>query len=60
MEKINQGKGTLGLLVNNDTLYQNLASLSRELDLLIKDLRENPKKYINVSVFGKSEKKDKK
>lgn len=60
MEKINQGEGTLGLLVNNDTLYQNLASLSRELDLLVKDLQENPKKYINVSVFGKSEKKDKK
>ncbi len=57
LEKINQGEGTLGLLVNNDSLYQNLTSLSQELDLLLKDLQENPKKYINVSVFGKSDKK---
>lgn len=57
LEKINQGEGTLGMLVNNDSLYQNLTSLSNELDLLLKDLQENPKKYINVSVFGKSEKK---
>jgi phospholipid/cholesterol/gamma-HCH transport system substrate-binding protein len=59
LEKINQGEGTLGLLVNNDSLYQNLTSLSGELDLLLKDLQENPKKYVNVSVFGKSEKKKK-
>ena len=57
LEKINQGEGTLGMLVNNDSLYQNLTSLSQELDLLMKDLQENPKKYINVSVFGKSDKK---
>jgi phospholipid/cholesterol/gamma-HCH transport system substrate-binding protein len=57
LEKINQGEGTLGMLVNNDSLYHNLTSLSQELDLLLKDLQENPKKYINVSVFGKSDKK---
>jgi phospholipid/cholesterol/gamma-HCH transport system substrate-binding protein len=57
LEKINKGEGTLGMLVNNDSLYQNLTSLSHELDLLMKDLQENPKKYINVSVFGKSDKK---
>jgi phospholipid/cholesterol/gamma-HCH transport system substrate-binding protein len=60
MEKINQGEGTLGMLVNNDSLYQNLTALAGELDLLLKDLQENPKKYVNVSVFGKSDKKDKK
>lgn len=57
LEKINQGEGTLGMLVNNDSLYHNLTSLSQQLDLLLKDLQENPKKYINVSVFGKSDKK---
>jgi phospholipid/cholesterol/gamma-HCH transport system substrate-binding protein len=57
LEKINKGEGTLGMLVNNDSLYQNLTSLSQELDLLLKDLQENPKKYVNVSVFGKSDKK---
>ncbi len=57
MDKINRGEGTLGMLVNNDTLYRDLVSLSDELELLLKDLQENPKKYINVSVFGKSGKK---
>ena len=47
------------MLVNNDSLYQHISSLSRELDLLLKDLQENPKKYVNVSVFGKSDKKKK-
>ena len=57
LEKINTGEGTLGMLVNNDSLYRNLTSLSGEIDLLLKDLQEHPKKYINVSVFGKSDKK---
>jgi phospholipid/cholesterol/gamma-HCH transport system substrate-binding protein len=57
LEKINRGEGTLGMLVNNDSLYLNLTSLSNELDLLMKDFQENPKKYVNVSVFGKSDKK---
>ena len=57
LEKINKGEGTLGMLVNNDTLYHNIEGLSKELELLLKDLQENPKKYINVSVFGKSDKK---
>lgn len=58
--KINEGEGTIGMLVNNDTLYHNIVALSKELELLLKDLQENPKKYVNVSVFGKSDKKEKK
>jgi phospholipid/cholesterol/gamma-HCH transport system substrate-binding protein len=58
MEKINRGEGTAGMLVNNDTLYRNLESLSSELAMLLKDLQENPKKYVSVSVFGGSKKKD--
>ena len=57
LEKINEGEGTIGMLVNDDSLYLNLSALSKELDLLLKDLQENPKKYVNVSVFGKSDKK---
>ena len=59
LQKINNGEGTIGMLVNNDTLYHNLESVSRDLDILLIDLKENPKKYINVSVFGKSDKKNK-
>ncbi len=57
LEKINEGEGTIGMLVNDDSLYLNLSALSKELDLLLEDLQENPKKYVNVSVFGKSDKK---
>lgn len=52
--KINSGQGTLGNLVNNDTLYYNLENASRGLDLLIKDIKENPKRYINFSVIDLS------
>ena len=58
LKKINEGEGTLGMLVNNDTLYRHLEDVSHDLDRLLIDLQENPKKYIHVSVFGgKSDKK---
>jgi phospholipid/cholesterol/gamma-HCH transport system substrate-binding protein len=57
LQKINKGEGNIGLLVNNDSLYYNLENLTGELDRLVKDLQENPKKYIHVSVFGGSDKK---
>ncbi len=52
--QINSGKGTLGNLVKNDTLYYNLENASKSLDLLIKDIKENPKRYINFSVIDLS------
>jgi len=60
MNKIERGEGTLGLLINNDTLYNNLEAASLDLDLLLEDMRVNPKRYVHFSIFGKSEKnKDK-
>jgi phospholipid/cholesterol/gamma-HCH transport system substrate-binding protein len=47
------GKGTFGKLLADETLYNNLSKSSRELELLLQDLRLNPTRYINVSVFGK-------
>lgn len=52
--KINSGEGTLGNLVNNDTLYRNLQNASRGLDLLINDMKNNPKRYVNFSVIDLS------
>ena len=52
--KINSGKGTLGNLINNDTLFINLERASKNLDLLLKDVRDNPKRYINFSVIDLS------
>ncbi len=49
---INEGKGTIGLLITNDSLYRNLEALSHDLDLLLVDMRENPKKYVHISLFG--------
>ncbi|WP_281542950.1 MlaD family protein [Maribacter aestuarii] len=56
MAKIEKGDGTLGKLMNDKELYTNLNSASRELDLLLQDFRLNPKRYVNVSVFGKKQK----
>ncbi|WP_396638178.1 MlaD family protein [Maribacter sp. R77961] len=56
MVKIENGDGTLGKLMNDKELYSNLNSASRELDLLLQDFRLNPKRYVNVSVFGKKQK----
>ena len=59
VDKVQKGDGTLGQLVTNDTLYTNLEKSLHSLDELLKDLKANPKKYINVTVFGKKEKKEK-
>jgi len=54
---INSGKGSLGNLVKNDTLYYNIENASRSLDLLLKDLKANPKRYINFSLIDLSKTK---
>jgi len=54
LTKINGGQGTLGQLITNDSLYNNLEASSRQLDLLLEDLRLNPNRYF--SVFGKKDK----
>jgi phospholipid/cholesterol/gamma-HCH transport system substrate-binding protein len=51
LQQINSGEGSLGLLLKNDSLYYELMSSSKNLDLLLEDIRKNPKRYINVSVF---------
>ncbi len=56
MAKMEKGEGTLGKLMKDEALYANLSSASKELDLLLQDFRLNPKRYVNVSVFGKKQK----
>ncbi|MGQ9846963.1 MAG: MlaD family protein [Bacteroidales bacterium] len=51
IEKINKGEGSLGMLIHNEQLYTNLEKASKNLDLLLKDLRENPKRYVHFSLF---------
>jgi len=55
--KIDRGEGSIGLLLNDPKLYDNLNSASQHLDSLIKDLKERPGRYVRFSVFGKKDTK---
>lgn len=57
LESVNKGEGTLGKMMKDDELYDNMLRTSKNLDLLLQDFRLNPKRYVNVSVFGKKQKK---
>jgi len=56
MADIEKGKGTMGKLMKDEKMYNNFTKASSELELLLQDLRLNPIRYINVSVFGKKNK----
>jgi len=49
--KVGRGEGTLGMLVQDERLYNHLDSLSMNLNLLVRDLRENPGRYVRLSLF---------
>ena len=53
---IKEGKGSLGMLTKDESLYKNLTSTSNSLNILLQDLRLHPKRYVQVSVFGKKDK----
>ena len=55
-EKINSKDGSLGLLLNDKTLYNNLESTTNKINILLDDIRVHPKRYVNISVFGKKDK----
>ncbi|MDL2297496.1 MlaD family protein [Bacteroidales bacterium OttesenSCG-928-B11] len=57
--KLNNGDGNVDQLLNDKTLYNNITSASQNLDKLLIDLKENPGRYIHISVFGNKDKKDK-
>lgn len=56
MSNLNSGKGTAGKILNDEALYNNLTKTSKELELLLQDLRLYPTRYVNVSLFGKKNK----
>ncbi|MBS1667533.1 MAG: MCE family protein [Bacteroidetes bacterium] len=56
ISKLNNGSGSLGLLLNDKKLYLNLENTSRSLNTLLDDLRMHPKRYVNISVFGRKDK----
>jgi len=52
LQKIEQGEGTIGLLLNDKEMYNNLTSASKQLDLLIEDMKKHPKRYVTFSLLG--------
>lgn len=52
INKVNSGNGTLGQLINDERMYNNLNNAAANLDKLIVDLKANPKRYVSFSVFG--------
>ena len=56
LTEIRNGKGTISKLIYEDSLYHNLKNSSKSIDILVKDLKSNPKKYVHFSLFGKKEK----
>ncbi|SJZ86904.1 MlaD family protein [Sediminibacterium ginsengisoli] len=56
LAKVSSTDGTLGRLMNDKTLYDNLTNTVRSANILMDDLRVHPKRYVNISVFGKKDK----
>ena len=51
LNKVNSGEGTIGMLINDDSLYVELNRSATALDSLINDIKQNPKKYVRFSLF---------
>ncbi len=57
---LKNSEGTAGQLINDKSIYRNLENVTNELNILIEDIKLNPNRYINFSVFGKKNKEFKK
>lgn len=53
LENLNDGKGSAGQFLTNDSMYTNLNKSLESLNLLLEDLKANPKKYVHFSLFGR-------
>lgn len=51
IDKINNGEGSIGMLVNDENLYKDLQKTAEQLHLLMEDIRVNPKRYVRFSLF---------
>nr|WP_315179678.1 MlaD family protein [uncultured Flavobacterium sp.] len=56
MTGLESGKGSMGKLLNDEAFYQNIKSSTKELELLLQDVRLYPTRYVNISLFGKKNK----
>ncbi len=56
MANLQAGKGTMGKMLTDEALYKNIEKATKEMELLLQDLRLYPTRYVNVSLFGKKNK----
>ena len=56
MSGLEAGKGSMGKLLSDEAFYDNLKATTKELELLLQDIRLAPTRYVNISVFGKKNK----
>ena len=56
LAKIKSGEGSLGKLVNDDKMYNNLTTASKELEELLREVKLHPKRFVHFSIFGKKDK----
>ena len=55
LSQLEAGEGTMGKFLKDEQLYNNITSSTKEIEYLIKDLKEHPKRYVHFSLFGKKE-----
>lgn len=56
LDGLEKGDGSLGKLLNDEKMYTNLTNASKELEELLRDMKEHPKRFVHFSVFGKKDK----
>jgi phospholipid/cholesterol/gamma-HCH transport system substrate-binding protein len=56
LTSVQSGKGTLGKLMNDEAMYQNLTNSSKELEELLREMKLHPKRFVHFSLFGKKDK----
>ena len=52
---VDEGNGSIGKLLKDEALYNNLEGASRQLEQLLQDVKLNPKRYVHISVFGRKQ-----
>ena len=55
LERLEEGEGSLGKLITKDDLHQSLEQTNAQIQLLLEDMRLNPKRYVHFSLFGKKQ-----